>query len=165
MRIESLSKIETVRTRLSLDHLLNRVRQALTTAQDIRSELAAWLPELLRAFHATNIGLRIGPIDYLGGPGRQAGPANAVLDEVGQRADAKLSMPRVAMWEDMLAEGRDPLACLPDAAGLLLAEHHDNDINFCFATRPEVVQQVRWGGRPQKHAVRVPEGRVRLEPR
>jgi diguanylate cyclase (GGDEF)-like protein len=165
MRIESLSKIETVRTRLALDHLLNRVRQALTTAQDIRLELAGWLPELLRAFHAANLGLRIGPIDFLGGPGRQIGSAHEVLDEVARRADAQQSMPRVAMWEDMLAEGKRPLAFLPDAAGLLLAEHHENDVNFCFATRPEVVQQVRWGGRPHKHAVQVPEGRVRLEPR
>ena len=46
MRIESLSKIESVRTRLSLDRLLNRVRQALTVARDIPSELDACLPRL-----------------------------------------------------------------------------------------------------------------------
>ena len=165
MRIESLSKIESVRSRLSLDHLLNQVRQALTTARDIRSELAAWLPELLRAFHAANLGLRIGPVDYVGGPGRQIGSVRALLDEVGQRADAPPSVPSVVTWDDMLAEGQRPLASLPDAAGLLLVQHHENDINFCFVTRPEVVQQVRWGGRPHKHAARVPEGRVRLEPR
>jgi diguanylate cyclase (GGDEF)-like protein len=165
MRIESLSKIELVRTRLSLDHLLNRIRKALTTARDIRSELATWLPEMLRAFHAANLGLRIGSIDYVGGSGRQIGSVRTVLDEVGQRADAQPSVPSVATWDDMLAEGRRPLACLPDAAGLLLAQHHENDINFCFVTRPEVVQQVRWGGKPHKHAARVPKGRIRLEPR
>jgi diguanylate cyclase (GGDEF)-like protein len=165
MRIESLSRIELVRTRLSLDHLLNRIRQALTTAHDIRSELAAWLPELLSAFHASNLGLRVGPFDYVGGSGRQIGSVHTVLDEVGQRVDSQLSVPIVASWDDMLAEGRRPLACLPDAAGLLLVQHNENDINFCFVTRPEVVQQVRWGGRPHKHVARVPEGRVRLEPR
>lgn len=165
MRIESLSKIEMVRTRLSLDHLLNRIRQALTKAHDIRSELAAWLPELLRAFHASNFGVRIGPFDYVGGSGRQIGSVRTVLDEVGQRVDAPLAVSGIVTWDDMLAEGQRPLACLPDAAGLLLAQHHENDTDFCFVTRPEVVQQVRWGGRPHKHAVRVPKGRVRLEPR
>ena len=165
MRIESLSRIESARTRLSLDDLLNRVRQALTTAPDIRSELAAWLPELRRTFHATDLGLRVGPIDYLGGSGHQVGSVRAVLDEVAQWVDREQTRPHVSMWEDLLAKGRRRLASLPDAAGLLLAQHHGNDVDFCFATRSEVVQQVRWGGKPEKQAVRVPQGRVRLEPR
>jgi diguanylate cyclase (GGDEF)-like protein len=54
---------------------------------------------------------------------------------------------------------------LPEAAGLLLAQRHDEDIIFCFLTRSEVVQQVNWGGEPVKDVVALPNGRVRLEPR
>ena len=165
MRIESLSKIESVRTRLSLDRLLNRVRQALTVARDIPSELDAWLPDLLRAFQATNLGLRVGSVDYVGGPGRQVGSVREVLNEVAQRADIQEPMPRIYMWEDMLVDGERALGGLPAAAGLLLAQRNEDDVNFCFVTRQEVVQQVRWGGKPQKHVVPVPNGMVRLEPR
>ncbi|MFL6714799.1 MAG: EAL domain-containing protein, partial [Burkholderiaceae bacterium] len=165
MRIESLTKIESVRTRLALDHLLNQIRQALAGAHDIPSELEVWLPDLLRMFHASNLALRIGEVDYVGGPGRHSGSARTVLDEVWHHIDKRDVAPRVDMWEDILVTGKRPIASLPDAAGLLVAQHSEDDINFCFVTRPEVVQQVRWGGKPHKHAVRVPKGMVRLEPR
>lgn len=165
MRIESLTKIESVRTRLSLDHLLNRLRQALIAAPDIPAELTVWLPDLLQAFRASNLGLRTGPIDYVRGAGRRIGSIHAVLDEVWQRVNTRESVPRVDMWDDMLVKGGRSLNGLPQAAGLLVVQHNEDDVNFCFATRPEVVQQVRWGGKPHKRAVRVPDGMVRLEPR
>lgn len=165
MRIESLTKIESVRTRLSIDHLLNRVRQALADARDIPSGLEAWLPELLRIFHASNLGLRVGGVNYVGGPGRSVKSTRAALDEVWQRVDMLEPAEGVGMWEDLLAPGKRSIASLPDAAGLLVARHDGDDVCFCFATRPEMVQQVRWGGKPEKHAIRVPKGMVRLEPR
>lgn len=165
MRIESLTRIESVRTRLSLDRLLNQVRQALTLARDIPSELNAWLPDLLRAFHATNLGLRVGSVDYVGGPGRQVGQTREVLDELAQRIGDRDSMPGTYMRENLLVEGEPSLAGLPAAAGLLLEQRNEDDVNFCFVTRPEVIQQVRWGGKPLEHVVPVAKGRVRLEPR
>ncbi|MET0963768.1 MAG: hypothetical protein ABWY05_13275 [Noviherbaspirillum sp.] len=101
----------------------------------------------------------------MGGPGRQAGSARDALHEVGQLADTQEFMPRIHMWENLLADGRHPLACLPEAAGLLLGQRNDDEANFCFVTRQEVVQQVRWGGEPHKHVVPAPDGRVILEPR
>ncbi|SMP75217.1 bifunctional diguanylate cyclase/phosphodiesterase [Noviherbaspirillum suwonense] len=165
MRIESLSKIEMVRTRLSFDLLLNQVRQALSTAHSIPSGLDACLPDLLKAFQASSLGLRMAGVDYVGGPGRHVGPARAVLDEVAEWVDTQGSAPRAGMWEDVLADRQRSLAGLPDAAGLLVARHDEDEMSFAFATRPEVGKQVRWGGKPHKPAVRVPEGTVRLEPR
>ena len=165
MRIESLTKIESVRTQLSIDHLLNRLRQALADARDMPSGLEAWMPELLRMFRASSLGLRIGGVDYVGGPGRRTKSMRAVLDEVCQRVDMREPGSGVDMWDDLLAPGKRSLDSLPDAAGLLVARHDGDDVSCCFATRPEVVQQVRWGGKPHKHAVRVPTGMVRLEPR
>jgi diguanylate cyclase (GGDEF)-like protein len=69
------------------------------------------------------------------------------------------------MWDDLLTSQKRSLTFLPEAAGLLLAQRHDEDIIFCFLTRQEVVQQVRWGGEPVKDVVSLPNGRVRLEPR
>ena len=48
---------------------------------------------------------------------------------------------------------------------MLLAHRYEDDMIFCFVTRPEVVQQVRWGGEPFKEVAALPDGQVRLEPR
>jgi diguanylate cyclase (GGDEF)-like protein len=69
------------------------------------------------------------------------------------------------MWDDLLTSRKRSLSCLPEAAGMLLAQRHEDDIIFCFMTRQEVVRQVRWAGEPVKDVVPLPDGRVRLEPR
>ncbi|QOL50288.1 bifunctional diguanylate cyclase/phosphodiesterase [Massilia litorea] len=165
MRIEALSHLETVRHRLTLDHLLNQFHQALLQDGDITNELELWLPELLPAFDASSLGVQIGTLAFIGGPARRQGATHQILDEVGARLDLQDPRPQVFIWDDLLTSRKRSLLYLPDAAGLLLAQRHDEDIIFCFLTREEVVQQVRWGGEPVKDVVALPNGRIRLEPR
>jgi diguanylate cyclase (GGDEF)-like protein len=165
MRIEALAHLEAVRHRLTLDRLLNQFHQALIRDGDIPTVLELWLPRLLPAFDASTLGVQIGTLACVGGPGRRQGSQHQILDEVSERLDMQNSSPHVQMWDDLLVSRNRSLAYLPEAAGLLLAQRHDEDIIFCFMTRQEVVQQVRWGGEPVKGIVSLPDGRVRLEPR
>jgi diguanylate cyclase (GGDEF)-like protein len=165
MRIEALSHLETVRQRLTLDRLINEFHQDLIQDGEISTVLELWAPKLLPAFNANSIGLQIGTLAYVGGPGKRQGSTHQILDEVAQRLDPGSLGPAIRMRDDLLASKKDSLKFLPDAAGLLLAQRHDDDITFCFMTRQEVQQQVRWGGEPVKDIVSLPDGRVRLEPR
>ena len=165
MRIEALSHLEAVRHRLTLDHLLNQFHQALVQDGDIPNILERWLPRLLPAFNASTMGVQIGTLAWVGGTGRRQGSTHQILDEVRSRLDIRSEGPSVHMWDDLLTSRDRSLVFLPDAAGLLLAQRHDEDIIFCFMARQEVVQQVRWGGEPVKDIVTLPNGRVRLEPR
>jgi diguanylate cyclase (GGDEF)-like protein len=111
------------------------------------------------------LGVQIGTVACVGGPGKRQGATHQILDEVGARLDIHNHGPHVRNWDDLLTSKKHALVFLPQAAGLLLAQRYDEDIIFCFLTRPEVVQQVRWGGEPTKDIVSLPNGRVRLEPR
>jgi diguanylate cyclase (GGDEF)-like protein len=165
MRIEALSHLEAVRHRLALDRLLNQFHQALILDGDIPIVLDVWLPKLLQAFNASNLGVQIGTLAYVGGQGKRQGSAYQILDEAGARLDIRNHSPNVLMWDDLLASRKPSLEFLPEAAGLLLAQRYEEELIFCFMTRQEVVQQVRWGGEPFKDVVSLPDGRVRLEPR
>jgi diguanylate cyclase (GGDEF)-like protein len=165
MRIEALSHLEAVRHRLTLDRLLNQFHQTLIQDGDIPNVLEMWLPRLLPAFNAATLGVQIGTLSCVGGPGKRRGSTHQILDEVASRLDIRTNSPDVHRWDDLLTSPQHALTFLPDAAGLLLAQRRDEDIIFCFMTRPEVVQQVRWGGEPVKDIVALPNGRVRLEPR
>ena len=165
MRIESLLQIEAVRNRMSLDRLLSGVHQGMMLRPDIAAELDAWMPDLLRAFHAENFGVQVGGVAYVAGPGHQVGTAREVLDEIGARMICKDLRSRVNTWEALQAPGNAGLRHLPATCGLLLAQRNEDEVNFCFVTRPEVVKQVRWGGKPEKSLRRLPDGMVRLAPR
>jgi diguanylate cyclase (GGDEF)-like protein len=165
MRIEALSHLEAVRHRLTLDRLLNQFHQALIHDGDLSTELELWLPKLLPAFNASNLGVQIGTLACVGGPGKRQGSTHQILDEVGSRLDIRDRSPNVHMWNDLLTSKKHSLLFLPEAAGLLLAQRYDEDTIFCFLTRQEVVQEVRWGGEPVKDVVCLPNGRIRLEPR
>lgn len=165
MRIEALSHLEAVRHRLALDRLLNEFHQSLIHEGDIPAELERWLPRLLPAFNANTLGVQIGTLAWVAGPGRRHGSVHQILDEVGARLDVQNHSPHVFMWDDLLTSKKRSLLSLPEAAGLLLAQRYDEDIIFCFMTRQEVVRQVRWGGKPAKDIVSLPDGRIRLEPR
>jgi diguanylate cyclase (GGDEF)-like protein len=165
MRIEGLTNLEAVRHRLTLDRLMNEFHQALIQDGDITTVLECWLPKLLPAFNANSMGVEIGTLACVNGAGRQQGSAHQILDEVGSRLDSRKTSPGVQMWDDLLTSPKKSLMHLPEAAGLLLAQRHDGDLIFCFMTRAEVVQQVRWGGEPVKDVIALPNGRIRLEPR
>ncbi len=165
MRIEALSHLDSVRHRLALDRLLNQFHQALIQDGDIPNVLERWLPRLLPAFHASTLGVQIGTLACVGGPGRRRGAVHQVLDEIGTRLDMHQRSPAVHEWDDLLVSSWHALTYLPEAAGLMLAQRYDDDTIFCFVARPEVVREVRWGGEPVKDVVPSPDGRVRLEPR
>jgi diguanylate cyclase (GGDEF)-like protein len=165
MRVEALTRLEAAHHRLSLDRLLNQFHQALIQDGDITVVLELWMPKLLPAFNASNFGVQIGTLACVAGPGKRRGAKHQILDEVGARLDMQNCSPSEHMWDDLLTSKKHALKFLPGAAGLLLAQRHDEDIIFCFMTRPEVVQQVRWGGKPVKEVVSLPDGQVRLEPR
>lgn len=165
MRIEALSNLEAVRHRMALDRLLNEFYQALIHEGDIPNLLESWMPRLLPAFNASALGVQIGTLACVGGPGTRQGSTHQILDEVGTRLNMQNRAPQEFMWDDLLTSPGRALMFLPDAAGLLLAQRYEEDIIFCFMTREEVVQQVRWGGEPVKDVVPLPNGRVRLEPR
>ncbi|MGJ9419054.1 EAL domain-containing protein [Massilia sp. CMS3.1] len=165
MRIDALSHLEAVGQRLTLDRLLNQFHQALILDGDIPAVLELWLPQLLSAFGASALGVQIGTLSCVAGPGKRQGSTHQILDEVGSRLNIQDPVPHVHMWDDLLTSKKHSLLFLPEAAGLLLAQRHDEDIIFCFMTRQEVVQQVRWGGEPVKDLVALPNGRIRLEPR
>jgi diguanylate cyclase (GGDEF)-like protein len=165
MRVEALSHLEAVRHRLTLDRLLNQFHQALIQDGDIPNCLEQWLPRLLPAFNADTLGVQIGTLACVGGTGKRQGATHQILDEAAALLDTRNRSPTVRMWDDLLTARQHPLAFLPEAAGLLLAQRLEDGLIFCFMTRPEVVQQVRWGGQPAKEIVALPDGRVRLEPR
>lgn len=165
MRIEAMSHLEAVRHRLTLDRLLSQLHQALIQDGDIPTILEVWMPRLLPAFDASNLGVRIGTLAWVGGPGKRRGATHQILDEVEARLETRTASPSVHMWDDLLTSRQRALAFLPKAAGLLLAQRYDEDVIFCFMTRQEIVREVRWGGKPVKEVVALPDGRVRLEPR
>lgn len=164
MRVEALFNLEAMRHRLAVDRLLDRFHQALIQDGDIPILLDAWLPWLLPAFNAVNLGVQIGTLAYVAGPGKHAS-THQILDEIGARVDAQNLSPHVLMWDDLLSTGGAGIASLPEAAGLLLAQRYEEEMIFCFVTRQEVVEHVRWGGEPFKDVVTLPDGQVRLEPR
>lgn len=164
MRVEALTNLEAMRHRLALDRLLNHFHQALILDGDIPIVLDAWLPWLLPAFNASNLGVQIGTLAYVSGPGK-LGSTHQILDEVGARMDTRNLTPHVLMWDDLLTPDTPGLEFLPEAAGLLLAQRYEEEMIFCFVTRHEVVEHVRWGGEPHKEIVALPDGQVRLEPR
>lgn len=165
MRIAAFLNLEAVRRRLALDRLLNQFNQVLMQDGDIPIDLDDWLPQLLQAFNASNLGVKIGSLAYVGGEGRRQGSPHQMLEEVAARLDLQARMPDVRMWDDLLASGRPSLEFLPEAAGLMVAQRYEEEGIFCFVTRQEVVQQVHWGGKPSKEVVTLPDGQVRLEPR
>jgi diguanylate cyclase (GGDEF)-like protein len=165
MRIETLSKLEAVDQRLSLSRMLNQFHQALLQGDEIVDVLRERLPELLTAFKANGLGVHINSLVYVGGPGRRPFPAQHVVTEVLARLDPAQRSPGVLVWDDLLTCAQSALPSLPQAAGMLLAHRFEDHSIFCFVTRPEVVQQVRWAGEPLKDIAETPDGQVRLEPR
>jgi diguanylate cyclase (GGDEF)-like protein len=166
MRIEALSNLDAMGRRMELDGLLNQFHQALVLDGRIGDVVELWLPKLLQAFNASTLGLRIGTFDYVGGEGIRRRNTSRILDEVATLVDTQNQRPAAFTWDALHAGGKPGLASLPDAAGLLLAQRYEERMSFCFLGRPEMVQQVRWGGEPTKQdLVTLPDGRIRLEPR
>jgi diguanylate cyclase (GGDEF)-like protein len=165
MRIETLSKLEAVDQRLMFNNMLSQFHQALMLGEDITEVLRQRLSEFLKAFKADTLGVHVNGLLYVAGPGRRPQPAHHVVTEVLARLDQAQRAPGVHLWDDLLTSEQRALSSLPQAAGMLLAHRFEDHTIFCFVTRPEVVQQVRWAGQPFKEIAALPDGQVRLEPR
>jgi diguanylate cyclase (GGDEF)-like protein len=165
MRIETLSKLEAVDQRLAFNNMLNQFHQSLLQGDDIAEVLRERLPEFLAAFKANSLGVHVNSLVYVGVPGRRPFPAQHVVADVLHRLDPAQRAPGVLMWDDLLTSEQRALPSLPQAAGMLLAHRYEDHTIFCFVTRPEVVQTVRWAGEPLKDIAELPSGEVRLEPR
>jgi diguanylate cyclase (GGDEF)-like protein len=137
----------------------------LLASEEIAAVLRDRLPQFLRAFKADTFGVHINPLVCVDGPAPRPYPAQRVVAEVLARLDQSARSPGVLMWDDLLTSPQRALQSLPQAAGMLLAQRYEDHTIFCFVTRPEVVQQVRWAGQPLNEIAALPDGHIRLEPR
>ncbi|MEB0137353.1 EAL domain-containing protein [Actimicrobium sp. CCC2.4] len=169
IRIAALCELEDVARRHSIDELLTSLQQHLILVGDMPQVLAARLPQLLAAFGASGLSVRIDDVMYVGGTDRQLGSAEQVLDEIaghtGPDAGATNDAVTIRHWDRLPCASLPRLTTLPDAAGLMLARRAGMPQVFCCLVRQEQVQQVRWAGEPEKNTVVLPDGRLRLEPR
>jgi diguanylate cyclase (GGDEF)-like protein len=165
MRIESLAQLESAQDTVSMDQLLLKVHQAVVDEADTKAVLARMLPELLSAFQASALVVRIAEMFYVGGRTRTTASETEITRELTSLFSGALPPARVLRFTDLLTPQRAALAALPEAAGLLAAQQLGESPEICAFARPEVVREVHWAGDPIKRAVTAPGGDVRLEPR
>jgi len=165
VRIEALSQLESTHNKLLIEHLLNRINQALLLDENVQSVLDRWLSQLLLALSADGLYANVGALRYAGESAGAVPPRAEVFDEVARLFDANANPSSVLQRVDLLAEGGRPLVSLPAAAGLLAAHQVGEQLEFCAFTRPEVTTEVRWAGAPTKVVATSQDGRVVLQPR
>jgi light-regulated signal transduction histidine kinase (bacteriophytochrome) len=165
LRIEALTQVESTHNKLLLEHLMNRLHQALSLDESMEAVLDRLLPQLLLAFEADAFYATIGEVRYAGGHGGAVAARPEIFNEVAQLIESTPAPASVLQRVDLLALGRAPLATLPAAAGILAAQQFDDVLEICAFTRPEVAREVRWAGAPVKIAGTSPQGSIRLEPR
>ena len=163
VRIEALSQLESTHNKLLIEHLLNRINQALLLDENVQSVLDRWLSQLLLALSADGFYANVGDLRYAGESAGAVTPRSEVFDEVARLFDRNVSS--VLQRVDLRAEGGKPLVCLPAAAGLLAAHQVGEQLEFCAFTRPEVATEVHWAGAPTKLVATSQDGRVVLQPR
>ena len=165
VRIEQLSQSEAANNKLLLEHLMNRVDQALLLGEAPKSVLDRFLPQLLAGLDANALYARVGDLRYTGESGGPVEPRNAVFDEVSRLFDASPAPAAVLQRINLLAAGGNPLLSLPAAAGILAARQLDEVAELCAFTRASITTEVSWAGAPVKRMRTLPDGRVVLEPR
>jgi len=164
MRIETLTQLASAREAVTLDQLLLNFHQSVLQEEDTKAVLARLLPELLAAFQASALCVRIGDLVYVGGEALTSASDLTVLDEVASRF--RIAPPAgTVQRSDLLTPNGEALATLPQAAGLLAVRRGTQPLEICAFTRPEVVEEVDWAGAPGKQLTVAPDGQVRLEPR
>jgi len=165
MRIESLAQLAAVSEEAALDRLLVGLHRTVLQDADVAGVLAQALPELLAAFQASALCVRIGDLAYIGG--RTDSPAGdaVLLRDLAALFGSAPAPASTLVRSDLLAPGRTGIGSLPTTAGLLGAQLSNGALDFCVFTRPEVVCEVHWAGAPTKAVVPAADGRVRLEPR
>jgi diguanylate cyclase (GGDEF)-like protein len=165
LRIEALSQLESTHNKLVIEHLLNRINQALMLEERVQPVLDRCLSQLLLALGADGFYASVGGLRYAGGSEGPVAPRSEVFDEVARRFETGAAPSSVLERVDLRGEGGTPLASLPKAAGLLAAHQVGEQLEFCAFTRAEVATEVSWAGAPTKFVAATPDGRIVLEPR
>jgi PAS domain S-box-containing protein len=163
LRIDALSQIAAARESVAFDEVFSQFQQAVLRENDIEAALTGTLPQLLDAFQAEALCLRVGQVNFVGGQTATQGPETTVLDAVaGLFGDD--SGERAVQFTDLLTPG-NAVASLPEAAGLMAVRSGGEPCDVCALLRHELVQEVSWAGEPVKRVVATEDGRVRLDPR
>lgn len=165
MRVEALTQLDLARELVSLEKLVSRLQAAMLLEDDIGMVLDRLLPDLLSAFDANALCLRVGALDYSCGPAAAHASAKEILDELSLRFDAAPSATGSLDGSPVLATHRTKIASMPEAAGLLVAQQAGVTREICAFTRAEVTKEVHWAGAPTKRAEVGANGTIRLEPR
>jgi diguanylate cyclase (GGDEF)-like protein len=165
MRIETLAQLASAHDAVSMDQLLVRLHQTVLHEEDTRAVLVRMMPELLAAFQASALCIRIGALCYVGGRTGTTAAEPEVLAEVAALFGDAAVPARELQLTDLLTPSGAALVTLPEAAGLLAVQQAGVSLEICALTRPEVVREVDWAGAPGKRATTAQNGRVRLEPR
>lgn len=162
LRIDALSQIASARESVAFDEVFSQFQQAVLREKDIQAALTKLLPDLLQAFQAEALCVRIGDVNFVGGQ-TPAASATEVLDEVlGLFGDD--SRRRGLALTGLLTPG-NALASLPEVAGVLAARSSGAPFDVCGLLRHELVHEVSWAGEPVKRVAASEDGRVHLEPR
>jgi diguanylate cyclase (GGDEF)-like protein len=165
LRIETLAQLAAANDTVSMDELMGRVHQALIEDADTTAVLARLLPELLSAFQASALCVRIGDLVYVGGRTGATASDMEIASDVAGLFGMNATHAGAQVRTNLLT-GRGPaLVTLPEAAGVLAVQQPGDTLEICAFTRPEVAHEVAWAGAPIKRAVTEANGRVRLEPR
>ncbi len=165
VRIEALAQLESTHNKLLIEHLLNRINQALLLDESVQSVLDRWLSQLLLALGADGFYANVAGVCYAGASGGPMTPRSEVFEEVARLFAAAVDPSSVLQRVDLLAEGGKPLVSLPAAAGMLAAHQFGEQLEFCAFTRPEVATEVRWAGAPTKLVATGNDGQIVLQPR
>jgi diguanylate cyclase (GGDEF)-like protein len=165
LRIEALQQLQAAGDTVALDQTLLLLQQELLQEEDPQVVLHRQLPELLSAFDASALCVRIGKLSYVGGEsGADATPEDA-LDDLAGMLEPSRTAAGVVQRLDLHGPGAAALRTLPVAAGVLVAHQFGESLELCAFTRPEMVTEVHWAGAPTKQLTALPDGRVVLEPR
>jgi diguanylate cyclase (GGDEF)-like protein len=165
MRIETLAQLAAAHGTVSMDQLLERVHRAVQQDEDTKAVLGRLLPELLSAFQASALCVRIGDLQYVGGRTSTTASDAEIASEVAALPGIPSTHPGALLRTDLLTGRGAALVTLPEAAGVLRVQQSGDQLEMCAFTRPQVVEEVAWAGAPVKRAVTAGNGRVRLEPR
>jgi diguanylate cyclase (GGDEF)-like protein len=165
MRIETLAQLAAAHETVAMDQLMVRAHRALLEDEDTKAVLDRLLPDLLSAFQASALCVRIGDLVYVGGRKGSTASDAEIASEVAGLYGVTSTHIHAQIRTDLLTGGDTALLTLPEAAGILAVRQASDRLEICAFTRPEVTREVAWAGAPRKRAAPDAEGRVRLEPR
>jgi light-regulated signal transduction histidine kinase (bacteriophytochrome)/CheY-like chemotaxis protein len=158
MRIEALSQLASAQETVELDQLLLEFHQTLLREADIGAVLTRLLPQLLAAFRASAVCVRVGDLRYVGGQTGSTASDQEILRDVSGAFDAAASATGILQRTGLLSRGSPgsaALKSLPQAAGLLAVQRGGGSSDLLAFTRAEVVSEAAWAAREVKACERL----------